>query len=549
MSLTIRLKYRRLMQRSRGENDEAGAVLVIFAIALAGMMGVAAMAIDLGNISQTKEHTETAVQDAVLSAVSDLSSLYAGCTGSCGSAPVQEAQAVTVAENYLIDNYGSLTAADFGATSCAGLLPTTIYFLPAPTSDCFGFFDPTDSTKDASNPTAMAVAIPTRFVNYTVGQAVGQTKQGVSSVAYALLQPAIGGGGFPFSYTSGGTSGLNCIKTGSGSSVSTCTGFATGSGSFGVINSPRYRVFPGNDPSGGTNPVITTDLVLGIDHGLNISGDPPAGSTLYCDQAVFSGSCPNFNGSNPSVYDWANQVMPQTGLTLNDPTHALFSVGVLTPDGSCTLEPLLYHPDGFSASNSCAADNPTSGPASPHLVSASDTFKSAYPLNGVQISAYLDANGQSLASACASDLPGGATGYSLASTDPVDAGGTGSGNVWYGTTYPTSYDTCLSSIMAPLAPDPAGTSSQAIFNSAIEKSPRFGQVPIVESASGSNPETIVGFTDVYLDVAFGKNKVGAITAWVFPQSMIDGSPGYATGGTDYSGGSFIPHLCSHGSTC
>src|SRR5579863_5661351 len=330
MSMRARHTYRRLMHRCRGEGDEAGVALVTFVIALVALLAFTAMAVDLGNIGQTKEHTQTAVQDAVLSAVANLATLCDTCTG---TASTQEQDAVNVAENYLIYNYTSLTAADFTSTSCAGEIPATIYTWP--TSDCFGFFDPTNSANDATHPTAMAVAIPTRVVNYTFGHAAGLTNQGVSSVAYALLEPAVGRGGFPFSYATGSGTGSTCIKTSNNGNNSPCSGFTTGSGNFGVINSPRYEIFPCTDTMSGqctsNSTIIQTDMVLGIDHGLNVWPNGPSGSTLYCDQLTSSGACPNYNGSGASTYNWANEVVPQTGGTTADLTPSLFNGGVSAP--------------------------------------------------------------------------------------------------------------------------------------------------------------------------------------------------------------------------
>ena len=527
--LTARLRRHALALCRRGD-DESGAILVLWVSALVAVMGCAAMAVDLGNVAQTKEHAETAVQDAVLAAVPQLATLY---VGGSGSASAQEQAAVNVAETYLVDNYAAV-AGDFGPSACAGLLPATVSLWPG--SDCFGFFNPADPALDTSNPSAMAVALPTRLVNYSLGRAAGLVHQPVSAVAYASLERGIGAsGGFPFGYVAGGGVGLECLKTGSGESVAGCTGFATGSGSFGTINSPRYRVFPGTASGGGNNAVIGTDLALGIDHTLNAFGAPPAGSTSYCD-ATSSSKCSGAAGASPSTYDWANYVVPQTGQTLTDLAGGLFT-GQVTPDRSCTLEPLLAHPDGFVPSNSCTADNPTSGPSGPYL-SSGDTFGSTYTLNGRHISDYLNSAGEADTAGCNADLPAGVS----AATTAIDATAGGS-SVWAG------YDGCLAGIMTGFAATPETTvpPNDAIFSSAIEASPRFGQVPIVEPSNGKNPEEIVGFADAYLDMAFAKGgKVGAVLAWIFPPSMVADTVSSSAGAPGYTGGSYVPFLCSYG---
>lgn len=570
------------MRRCRGEGDEAGAVLVIWVVALVGIMAFTAMAFDLGNVAQTKERAVTAAQDAVLAGVGSLSQLY---SAGGGIASEQEADAVNLAEQYLEDNFSGVTASDFASTSCQGLLPSGLYAWsggvdtsgsPVAASDCFGFFDPSDSTKNQSNPYAMAVALPPRVVNYTFGRAAGVTHQNVSAAAYASLERAIGSsGGFPFSYTLGGGVGLQCLKTKSNSGNTTCSGFTTGSGNFGMILSSRYLVFPGVVTGGGNDATMETDMVLGIDHTLHILGSSPAGSTPVCDAATppsnvtpaCNGTDPatgtSYNGVAPAYWDWANYVMPQTGNALTDLTNPLFTGGVTPVGVTCTLDPLLSHPDGFQPQEGgpaapCAPDNNQGTASGPYLLSG-DTFGySAQPLNGVSIAKFLNSNWQTYdasaaGSNCAALEPGGSTGYS---TYPLDEPSNSGGYEW------ASFDTCLSQEIAnmvqPYTTPPSGDPSLAtvppadqIFKQSIEQSPRFGQVPIVAGSNGSNPQEIIGFADVYLDMAFsGGNKVASLAAWVFPQSMIEnGTVASSIGGDGYNGGAYVPYLCAYGVTC
>jgi hypothetical protein len=125
-------------------------------------------------------------------------------------------------------------------------------------------------------------------------------------------------------------------------------------------------------------------------------------------------------------------------------------------------------------------------------------------------------------------LPAGDT----ASNTAVDAGGTGSGNVW------TNYDSCVSAILE------AGVSTP-IFSANIEQSPRFGVIPLIDSATGTAPVEITGFLGTYIDLVSGSNnKVDAIRAWLFPLSAIDLSAGSGGGLTNYAGGPYVVNLCS-----
>jgi hypothetical protein len=498
--------------------------MVIWALSLTALASFVGMAIDLGNIAGTKQHTESAAANAALAAVIDLAPLYPASSGSKagpGIAAVQEALAVSDAETYLTANYSSLAGANF-ASGCAGALPSSVYRWPS--SNCFGFFNPEDPSLNQTNPTAIAVAVPTQQVHYTFGRAGGLTTQAVSGLAYASLKSEDSGYALPMSYSAGGPTGLECLKTGSGNKAGICTGFATGSGDFGVINSPRYTIFPGSATSGGNNSVIETDADIGIDHLLNSF---QLGDAAICDATSIINPCTADNAVAP--YDTANYANVQTGQTITILAPPLMTGHLVTPDGSCTLGPRFNHPDGFVATSSCAWDNPTVGPTSPRLsASNGDTFGSSYPLNGVQVSAYLNANGRSLTSSCAGMLPAGDT----ASNTAVDAGGTGSGNVW------TNYDSCVSAILE------AGVSTP-IFSANIEQSPRFGVIPLIDSATGTAPVEITGFLGTYIDLVSGSNnKVDAIRAWLFPLSAIDLSAGSGGGLTNYAGGPYVVNLCS-----
>ncbi len=518
--MIARLLARSLRKRHVGE-DEAGAILVVWAVALVALMALTAMAVDLGNISQTKQHGEIAVEDAALSGVQSLASQYAGMATSGA-----EAQAASVAEDYLLQNYPSLTPGDL-ATGCSGELPSSI--ASGPGTNCIGFFNPQDPADTALTPTAMAVALPSRSVAFTFGRAAGLSSQAVSALAYASLKTASVGYGMPFSYLSTGGAGLQCIKTGSGAKAAGCTGFATGAGNFGVINSPRYVIFPGSSTSGGaSDTVIETDLILGIDHALNAY---VSGQAQVCDAVGTPPNCSAYNNTAP--YDNANYVAPQPGQTLNVLGPALFTGGVTAPNSSCVLEARLQHPDGFTGSPSCSADNPTTAAATPYLSSSEgDTFGGTN-LNGVQISRYLNTHGKSATSTCTSLLPAGVN----ATNTAIDAGLTSAtGPVW------GPYDQCLSAIIA------AGV-AQPIFSASIEQSPRFGLVPLVGSTGGRGAEEITGFDAAYLDLAFGTSgKVDALLAWVFPPSLIDAKPTAGAGFGQYQGGPFVASLCNFSAT-
>ena len=512
----------------RSTRSEEGAFLVIWVLAVVSILLFAALAIDLGNIAQTKQHAQNAADDAALSAVAELAPIASGSLAS-----VQEDLAVQDAETYVQDNYSSITSSSW-STCPTNALPPGVS--ASGETNCIGFFNPQSPANNLSDPTGIAVVIPTQTVNYSLGKAGGLTSQGISALAEASVQNP-GQYILPFAFAVGGGNGLQCLKTGSGNKAVGCTGFAVGPGQFAVLDSPRYRICfnscPASSSSAGNTSVVMGDIDLGIDHRLNRFTSPPD----VCDSTGPPPNCTGYNAAAP--YDNANTAAPLTGQTLNDPGPALFNTDQNNfTIGSCTIStPRLNHPDGFQASGSCAADNPTSGPVGP-LLSSADSFGSHDALNGVHITRYLigGTSNPLFASCYVGKGPGGMT--PDPSQQPIDAAVFGT-NVWTGSA--ATEDGCLSTAMNFLS-----TTSSPIFSSDIINSPRFGVVPVVTPSNGRGGLTIIGSVGVFLDLAFGtNNKVDAVTAWVFPwnfiQSVIVGS---GSGLGIYIGGPFVTNLCS-----
>lgn len=531
-------------------------------------MGLTALAVDLGHFAQVKEHAVTAAQDAVLSAVPQLAPMCNGCGGVLLTA---ETDAVSAAETYLLDNFSVLTSSDFNScTNSFSAVSSLVYVWP--TADCFAFFDPVSFSSDPTNPTGMGVALPPQLVDYSIGKAVGLQHQAISAVAFAALKSGGNGSGLPFSYPAAGGAGLQCLKT-SGASTN-CGGFSTGPGNFGVMCNPRFYMYVSlSNCSSGGDTTPQTNLVVGIDHFLwqYPTTTPPA--TAWCDAMPTISGCPgsNFTGSNQNDYNNGNYVNVLTGQTLADPTAALFGVGksngVTTPDGSCTLAPRLNHLDGFTATGLCSQDDPATSPnttldfpsTEPLLSNPGDTFGSTYALNGTSIDAYLNTSsteGSAVSKACDNKyLPTTTvTGQPAYENVPIDSGFNSSS----GTTDWTNWDGCLSTQIQSIdsggltSPPPA---TDWIFNASIEQSPRFGIVPLTAGGGGTGAQAITGFAAVYLDIALAQSggkaskSVGAIVAFVFPETLIEGlAPPSPGGGSSYNGGAYSASLCSLSTT-
>lgn len=524
----------RRVTRSRGpafdRRDEDGAILVIFAVSLTLLLVLTALGVDLGNMSQTKEHTATAAQDAALSAVGQLAPLV----NNTGSLTLYEADAVSAVNTYITSyNYPSVTVSDLSHCT-KDPFPNGVQQYAS--EDCIGFFPATD-------PTGIAVDVP-HNVQYTFGQAAGLTSQVVSTIAYASIQTPANGYILPFGVAAGGVGGgLSCIKDSNGGSP--CAGNPNGPGLFAVLNSPRYSIFPGSANSGGNDAIIEEDLALGIDHALR-AYVPPAPVT--CDAVPPQAGCTAYNDTAP--YNQANAVMGQTGQTITDVGAGLFTGFA----NGYNFAPRLNHPDGFVAmSTSQASADPSGGPNGPTLAN-SDTFQTSYPpLNGVHITDFLipasgstDPKTNTLYQTCyqGQGPKGDRSPDPLTQAIDVTQGNT---NIWTGTA--TTEDGCLSNYL--LNP----TSAQPIFTAGIAKSPRFGIVPVVNTVNGSSaPATIVTFLDAFLYQATGTaangngngSQLSTLTAWLFPPTLV--TPGPVGGGPgigSYIGGPYVANLCSY----
>ena len=535
-------------------------MLVLWTLAAVAIILFAALAIDLGNIAQTKRKAQNTADDAAVSAVGDLAGIFTDSTNYA----TYEQTAVTDAETYVQENDTSVLSADWSSsTKCPTMALTGV--TASTQTQCIGFFNPQNSSLNLSEPTGIVVVIPGRVVNYTLGKVGGLTTQGVSALAYASIQTANANNVLPFGYSVSGSSGLQCLKT--SNPPATCSGFTTGSGNFGLICSPRFTLFVNGTCSSGNDVLTEGDMAIGLDHVLHCYQSPAVLPYCTSGSQIVDSSKSNLSGMSTnycSPYNTANYANPSTGQTDSIVSNGLFlgfsgsfqSTPNNSPSGcginnasstTYTFSPRLNHPDGVSATSTSSSDAcpscPGATPTSP-LLSASngDTFGSSYSLNGVQLTKYLIPNSGSsdpktnaaFTSCYTGTKPGGGT--PDPSSDAIDEQVSGT-YVW------ASGDTCFSTLIQAQNPN------TPLFSSDIEKSPRFGIVPLI-STTGSGPVPIQGFDAVYLDLAYpknsggGANTVGALQAWVFPLTLVqDVSLGNSSGFGSFIGGPFVANLC------
>ncbi len=584
-------------------SDDAGAILVIWTVALVALFTLAALSVDIGNEAQTKQHVVNAAQNAALSAVSWLAAPYSANPPSAGpscpywgSGPGSESQAeecaVYFAEYFASLNYpgdNALSAEGPGwTTGCGNAVKDsggTNYTVTTwagsvggpPAADCIGFF----TTGGSANYTGLVVGIPSRDVQFVFGPAGGVRGAQVSYLAAASLKTPGSGYVLPFGLVFNGSGGgLSCLEI--DTQLCPYPSIVTGPGTNEVLNSPRYLLFPGYSTSSGNNPYLDLNGDLGIDHVL--VPDPPTtplpatglgtpSNPEVCDAEPTQAGCSAYN--NVAPYDNGNTVVNTTG-TLSNFGIPTFFQGFSAPcsigSGTCSLAPRFAHPFGFQATSESqvlADQLPATGAATPcPCLTAADSFGStAGPLDGVHITSYLtvgqgpadfnacyDYNGPTFSAyPWAGGTPPSDPNPTSQAIDATYTAGSYSGaNVWNPTnsevaSSTTPGDPCFAVELNKLA---AEAGEQPVFSSKILSDPRFGEVPYIYNSttgsSGASP--IYSFMDVFLYTAYsnqGQTKIKAMATWVFPPSLVEPADvGTGSGFSGYSGGGYVVNLCS-----
>jgi Flp pilus assembly protein TadG len=143
--------------------DERGVVLILVALLLTLLCVVAAIVIDVGNVSQERRQAQNAADAAALAGANDIQN---GDTSNTG--------VVSVIKNYVASNYGTVTW-----TGCTDRSPLAVQ--PDATTGCISW--------DANPPstTKVRVVMPTRNVATSFGRAIGINSFSVSASATATV--------------------------------------------------------------------------------------------------------------------------------------------------------------------------------------------------------------------------------------------------------------------------------------------------------------------------------------------------------------------------
>jgi hypothetical protein len=193
----------------RGRRDERGAVLIITAILMVVLLGIAAFAVDLGYAYESRRQVQNSADAAALGAAQDLPDL-----------PTTESDAKSLSLTNL--PHGSFpwsTCADSGSLAVS-----------APDTNCVSY--------DTSF-TRVRVRVPEQSMPTFFGRVLGVS----STSTWASATARVVGAGFasiqPYALFSGFSAGLACLKQGpSGHQIATCNDPTTGN--FNLLDITQY---------------------------------------------------------------------------------------------------------------------------------------------------------------------------------------------------------------------------------------------------------------------------------------------------------------------
>jgi hypothetical protein len=291
------------------QRDDQGATAIFVAFAMVLLLGIAAIAIDLGMGFNERRLDQTTADNSALAAGVELI-----VSGSLQSA-------VDSALAYTNDNLDrTVTVTDWEGCEDPDALEITA---TSPETECISFGP--SSSGVAFN--RIRVKIPGQTTDAAFSRILGSIGITTSAEAEVQLEDTLAGGAFPAAVFNGaGAGGEFCIKTGTGSANAASCG-APSTGDFGNFQPYFYsEISPGNPKSqcaSGNQPgALARVMADGMDHQLGVTESAPG-------DRINGAECPQDPG--PA---FPNRVDSGSGYSNNDITDGLIKGG--SYDGSYT---------------------------------------------------------------------------------------------------------------------------------------------------------------------------------------------------------------------
>lgn len=262
--------------------DERGVSALIIASALVLLMGMAAVAIDVGAGFNERRGNQTAADVGVLAGALDFNS---------PEDIVDESVAFVrsnVSSTFTDEEYATIWA------DCADPDRPIDYFpLPTPTAWVTnGWVAQTELQCLSQSDSEVRLRVPNQFIDTSFARVIGVNQLQTSAFAEASVSLGVSGKGvLPFAMRGTQGAGEACLKTSSGGTAAPpCDGPIAGS--FGTVISPAFgdEFFP-TTPNCNKNQVLAQNIAVGVDHtivpytgsdfsGFPIAGQPPTGQAV-----------------------------------------------------------------------------------------------------------------------------------------------------------------------------------------------------------------------------------------------------------------------------
>ncbi len=243
---------------TRPRRDESGAVLIITVISLVALLGITALAVDIG-IAHSRRRTMQSGNDAsALGAAQELTFQpppeLASCEG--GNASGTQAAAAACARAIGAQN---LTKFSIDWNSCPANDASNAGYNPIAGFDCISF---------SPSGTRIRVRIPRQTFPSLFGRIFGNSGTSTSTVAIAQVRAAGNAGLLPFMLFSGFGAGESCMDSG-GTDTLPCTGPTTGN--FYDIDFQQYgnadlNTNASSCSNGGQLSRLSDNIAMGADH-------------------------------------------------------------------------------------------------------------------------------------------------------------------------------------------------------------------------------------------------------------------------------------------
>jgi hypothetical protein len=244
------------------KSSEQGASAVLVALALIVLLGVAAIAIDIGAGFNERRQDQTSADMAVMSGALEASFLTSNNVGVSQQVVALAEPNLTTA--FTLPDYQTIWRGCIDAGRPVGFFPMPDPWGAGGTIDCI-----------SRSSSFLRVRVPDQLTPTTFGKVLGVADLTTNAVAVAIIRPGSNNAPIvPYGISGAAGSGELCFGTsGSGTAYPPCSG--PSSGTFGSLLSEFFGDFYGSADCGNPGaPEVRTGTALGIDHFVGLWPNP-----------------------------------------------------------------------------------------------------------------------------------------------------------------------------------------------------------------------------------------------------------------------------------